>query len=349
MHAFETDLHQLSFTKNEVEFLNYVMKSVISKRPDQLRFAFNEYLRTAPINAINKVHDSLYKNFDLKGYDEIPNKTIWDQSINRFQSDDNWVKAVFLNVLSERDLAMMKNLKIDRDSLVASLGSCFATNISRHFRNIGFPNTYTLRVEEAVNSPKLVSMYLNPSKVDEKARVAWDSRFGIESKSILEVIPKLDLLVLTFGVGYDLVDSSGHLVLDPTDVSSKIKEKIYKFTIPSVAEQAESVSECIRAIRTLNRAIPIFVTISPVPLSGFVGDMHVLRANTLSKANLALSIKAAQSQSDFIYIPTYEVVTSIAPIAFRQNVWGEDGTSRHPNNELIKSICQAFISLFSYE
>jgi len=346
MKTNDLDFIQSSLTKSELDLLNTIIKLVVSKRPDQLRFVLNEYLNSAPVNAINKIHDSLYKNSDEIKNENLLEKTIWDLSINKFQNNPNWIRTLFLDALSQNELAIMKSLNLKKDSLIASLGSCFATNISRHFKSIGYQNTYTLRVEEAVNSPKLVSMYLNPSMVKEEVRTVWDSRFGIESKSIIDVIPRLDLLVLTFGVGYDLVDPLGNLVLDPSNVSEKIKNNLYKFESPEVSEQAESICNCINAIRSLNKNIPIFITISPVPLSGFVGDIHVLRANTISKANLALAINVAQSKSEFIYIPTYEVVTSIAPVIFKNYIWGEDGTSRHPNNALIKSICEAFISLF---
>jgi hypothetical protein len=116
-------------------------------------------------------------------------------------------------------------------------------------------------------------------------------------------------------------------------------------TFDSVLTGGEQVSSCIESIRHLNSLAPILVTLSPVPLSGFFGPKHVIAANSISKANLLLAIESAKSQSDFIYVPTYEIVTNLAPILFKDKIWGEDGTSRHPNNNLIKSICDSFAKL----
>jgi hypothetical protein len=334
----------LDFTKSESDLFERIINKVsLSGRKDQFLLTLNECLKYAPNNSVNKIHNSLYKN----SAEIIGERTIWDSSLNELEKDPNWIRTIFLKLLSEDELTSVSQINLRKDSLIACLGSCFATNISKHFKSLGFENSFTLRVEEAVNSPALVRMYLNPSMVGDKVRPVWDSRFGTESKSILELIPRLDLLILTFGVGYDLVDSSDNLVLDPTNVSEKVKNKLYRFKSPTITEQSDHICACINAIRSLNKNIPIFVTLSPVPLSGFVGDIHVIRANTVSKANLSLSIKVAQSRSNFIYIPSYEVVNSIAPIIFNNYIWGEDGTSRHPNNELIKSICEAFIDIIN--
>ena len=225
------------------------------------------------------------------------------------------------------------------------MGSCFATNLAKHLKEIGFKNAYTLRVEEAVNSPRLIDMYLNPDRVPSHQKDAWDGRFGVESKEIIDIIPKIDIFILTFGVGFDLVDNDDNLCLDLDSIKEKLRIGALKFRNPEVREQSNYICSCIESIRHHNSHAPILVTLSPVPLSGFFGPKNVIRANSISKANLLLAIESARSKSNFIYIPTYEIVTSLAPILFKEKIWGEDGTSRHPNNKLIKSICNSFAKL----
>jgi hypothetical protein len=59
-----------------------------------------------------------------------------------------------------------------------------------------------------------------------------------------------------------------------------------------------------------------------------------------------LSVEAAKTKADFIYIPTYEIITGVSQIFLNERIWGEDGTTRHPKTHLINSICEAFVKLF---
>jgi hypothetical protein len=288
---------------------------------------------------INKIHDALYKSIPEE------NKTIWDHELNSLSKSEGWVHEAFISAISEQERKLIKNAEITQHSNIASLGSCFATNISKHLKQLGYTNSYTLRVEEAVNSPRLIDMYFNPDRVPSDQKAVWDDRFGVESKHILDVIPKINLFVLTFGVGWDLVDEDNNICLDLKSIPNRLKSGDLKFRNPDPNEQSEYISSCIKSIRNLNSTAPILVTLSPVPLSGFYGSNHVFRANAISKSSLVLGIELAKVKTDFIYIPTYEVVTSLAPILFSENIWGEDGTSRHPNNKLIKMICESFSKL----
>jgi hypothetical protein len=150
---------------------------------------------------------------------------------------------------------------------------------------------------------------------------------------------------LTFGVGWDLVDKEDNICLDLNSINSRLSSGELNFRNPKLHEQSEYISSCIDSIRNLNSHALILVTLSPVPLSGFYGARHVFCANAISKSSLLLAIEDAKKKSDFVYIPTYEIVTSVAPILFKEKIWGEDGTSRHPNSNLIRMICESFTEL----
>jgi hypothetical protein len=315
------------------------MSHILSGRLDQLKLLLSDVDSSKKVNSINKIHDTLYK--DSSDF----NKTIWDHELNEINNSENWIYSTFLQMLSVNDKEILRNAKISKSSNIASLGSCFATNLARHLKTIGFKNAYTLRVEEAVNSPRLIDMYFNPDRVPSHHKDAWDSRFGIESKNIINIIPKIDIFILTFGVGFDLEDKDGNLCLDLDSIKEKLSIGALKFRNPEIQEQSNYICSCIESIRRLNSHAPVLVTLSPVPLSGFFGTKHVIRANSISKANLLLAIESAKSKSNFIYVPTYEIVTSLAPILYQDKIWGEDGTSRHPNNNLIKTICDSFAKL----
>lgn len=328
-----------NFSERDKYLIQLCMDHILSGRLDQLKLILSDIDSSKKVNSINKIHDTLYKD----GRDF--NKTIWDHELNEINNSEDWIHATFLQILSLNEREILSNAKISKSSNIASLGSCFATNLAKHLKEIGFKNAYTLRVEEAVNSPRLIDMYLNPDRVPSHQKDAWDGRFGVESKEIIDIIPKIDIFILTFGVGFDLVDNDDNLCLDLDSIKEKLSIGALKFRNPEVREQSNYICSCIESIRHHNSHAPILVTLSPVPLSGFFGPKNVIRANSISKANLLLAIESARSKSNFIYIPTYEIVTSLAPILFKEKIWGEDGTSRHPNNKLIKSICNSFAKL----
>lgn len=328
-----------NFSERDKYLIQLCMDHILSGRLDQLKLILSDIDSSKKVNSINKIHDTLYKD----GRDF--NKTIWDHELNEINNSEDWIHATFLQILSLNEREILSNAKISKSSNIASLGSCFATNLAKHLKEIGFKNAYTLRVEEAVNSPRLIDMYLNPDRVPSHQKDAWDGRFGVESKEIIDIIPKIDIFILTFGVGFDLVDNDDNLCLDLDSIKEKPSIGALKFRNPEVREQSNYICSCIESIRHHNSHAPILVTLSPVPLSGFFGPKNVIRANSISKANLLLAIESARSKSNFIYIPTYEIVTSLAPILFKEKIWGEDGTSRHPNNKLIKSICNSFAKL----
>ena len=336
--------NNIVFDKNNVSdedkyLIQLCVDSILSRRLDQLKLILSDIDSSMNLNSINKIHDALFKD------SPDSNKTIWDHELNEINNSENWIHSSFLQILSINDKEILRKAKISKSSNIASLGSCFATNLAKHLKNSGFKHTYTLRVEEAVNSPRLIDMYFNPDRVPSHQKDTWDSRFGIESKHINNIIPKIDIFILTFGVGFDLVDNDNNLYLGLDSIKEKLSIGALKFRNPELEEQSNYICSCIESIRHLNSHAPILVTLSPVPLSGFFGPKHVISANSISKASLLLAIESAKSKSNFIYVPTYEVVTNLAPILFKEKIWGEDGTTRHPNKNLIKSICDSFAKL----
>ncbi|WP_295502601.1 GSCFA domain-containing protein [Limnohabitans sp. Rim8] len=342
MTKLQIDIGNNSIHEQDKRLIEACVNSIITGRIDQLKLILENVDSKKRINPINKVHNALYKSCS----DE--QKTIWDYEINSLTDDDSWIASSFYTILTDADRESIKAAKISQSSNIASLGSCFATNISNHLKNLNYKNTYTLRIEEAANSPRLIDLYFNPHRVPLDQKEDWDNRFGIQSKHITEILPKIDLFILTFGVGWDLVDKDNNICLNLNSVKSRLSNGELKFDNPKPEKQSEHISNCIQSIRNLNSTAPILITLSPVPLSGFFGLKHVYLANSISKSSLLLAIEDARKKSDFIYIPTYEIITSLAPILFKEKIWGEDGTSRHPNNKLIKLICESFINLLQH-
>jgi len=330
----------------KLELIKKIANCIIENKTNELKLFLAQYINPK-FKSVNILHKSLYdpnnKNFVIK-----INKTIWDEELKKLLSSRNWIKEMFNLSLSDKDISIIKKIKLNKESEIASIGSCFARNISNQFISLGYSNMRTVGIEENANSPRLLNtIYLNSNSMENLGK-KFDDRVEFKNESFAMLVEHLDLLIITYGVGFDLVNSkTNELVNDLKNVSQSIKSGEYIFKFPTIAEQSNYISSSIKNIRKINSNLPIFVTVSPVPLSGYVGDNHVFTANTISKSNLIISVQEAKKLANFIYIPTYELITSIAPAVMVGNLWGDEKTKRHPNKNLVAEICKAFINLFN--
>ncbi|WP_193179825.1 GSCFA domain-containing protein [Nisaea sediminum] len=336
------DLGDGIIPENQLSLVQHFSALIIEGRLDQAQMLLNSLISANRFRSVNHVHNQLYRDVDASTATR-GKRSIWDKDITRYQNSTGWIRQFFDDCFSPEEKSAIADISITRASSVASIGSCFATNISKHLRDQGMQNVHTLRVEEAVNSPRLIDLYLNPEKISDHEKKIWDDRFSVDSQNILNGLKNMDLLVLTFGVGFDFIDREGNILIDPTNLSQRLRDNEISLQAPTPGQQTEYIKSCIRKISETNPDLPVFVTLSPVPLSGFHGDYHVAVANTLSKANLAIAIQSARQETPFFYLPTFEIVTALYGMVENVPTWGEDGTSRHPKNPVIKDICSAFV------
>lgn len=331
----------------KLEFIKKIIDLIINNKTDELKFIINKHVNSSPFRSVNILEKLLY-NTDAKNLLNKNDRTIWDNELKKILHSKNWIEDTFHLMLSDKDLSLIKKIKLNKESNIGSIGSCFARNISRQFQSFGYYNIHTVGIEENVNSPRLINIYLNPDLNKNSVKQDWEGRIGFESKNLIELIKQLDLLIITFGVGFDLVNNqTNEIISNVKNVSENIKNGKYVFKAPTIDEQKNYICSSIKNIKTINPNLPIFITISPVPLSGYVGNKHVFTANTISKANLILSLGEAKKSADFTYIPIYELITLIAPVVMMGNIWGDSSTKRHPNEDLVKKICEVFINLFN--
>lgn len=347
MARINIDLPGNSTNQNQIDLIQSIATLIGLGRTDDATLLLRNYNNTTRHGSVvNIVHNALYRNIPEPNYQLSDQKTVWDVELKKLDDSPDWCAAAFRQLLSKHDLDYCRQIKLSPNSAIASLGSCFATNMANHLRRNGYPNTFTLRVEEAVNSPRLIDLYLNPANIPESMKPAWNAKFSVESKNILASLKSLDILILTFGVGFDLIDKDGMICFDAKNLSERLAQKDLQFKNKAPEEQSRHITACIETIRSINPGLPIFATVSPVPLSGFYGEKNVIAANSISKAALRLAVDIAQKECHFVYLPTYEIITSIAPILHDGEIWGEDGTTRHPKSQLINSICKTVVNLF---
>ncbi len=346
MSAFTIKINDLPIEK--VELLKSVVDAAVKGRWNELRLLADQGKTGFGMLNVNHLHHELAATDRLDPVDSPVGdmRSGWDEQMVGYIGQDDWIRRALHDLTSAADREQLRRLAISRESSVLSLGSCFANNLARMLGTLGFSKVATLRVEEAVNSPGLIRRYLNPQLIPAVARKTWEERFEVRPDLLLRSLGEARLLILTFGVGLELRSTaSGDMDLDAHGAMERLRSGASAFVFPTVEEQAGHIVACLDAIARHAPALPVVITLSPVPLSGYFGELNVATANALSKANLRQAIALARQARSFIYAPIYEMVSSIAPCVMNTSVWGDGKTSRHPSPALVKDICSAFVDM----
>lgn len=349
MSAFSIKIRDIS--SERAEFLTAVVDAAVNGRWNEFRLLADQGKSRFGMLSVNHLHNELAapgQNDAVAVPAEPANdsRSAWDEQMARYLGQADWARMALQDLTSATDRERLRRVAISRESSVLSLGSCFANNIAREFATLGFGKVATLRVEEAVNSPGLIRRYLNPQLIPDHARKAWEDRFDVRPDLLLQSLGQAKLLILTFGVGLELRStSSGEMDLDVNGALGRLRSGASAFVFPTVEEQAGHIVACLDAIARQAPALPVVVTLSPVPLSGYFGELNVATANAVSKSNLRQAIAMARETRAFIYAPIYEMVSSVAPCVMQSGVWGDGKTSRHPAPALVKAICSAFVDM----
>jgi len=95
----------------------------------------------------------------------------------------------------------------------------------------------------------------------------------------------------------------------PQVVSESIDSHEYRFCNFTVSQMIADLDEFIQKLRSVNSAVRLLFTVSPVALIATYEKQHALVANTYSKSAIRAAIGEVSRQYDFVdYFPSYEVV-----------------------------------------
>jgi hypothetical protein len=122
-----------------------------------------------------------------------------------------------------------------------------------------------------------------------------------------------------------------------------VRREPSRFTvhITDVAENIAQLEMIYAIVRSINPAIRIVVTVSPVPMSNTFSGRDVLVANVRSKSTLRAAAETfALSHDAADYFPSYDMVV-MSP---RHRAYEAD--CLHVENEVVGGIMQEFIQLY---
>jgi hypothetical protein len=259
------------------------------------------------------------KNFDIK-------------TINSQNDFELFAYSIFEDVLKNINIK-----KINSKSKVFGFGSCFAVNFINHLNHLNI-NASSSVLSEDINSPvnnimllKFILQEIQSDFVGELLRLNKD--FDVEQ--IRSSIIHSSHIVLTLGSAFHLVSDQEKNILIPTKSS--------KTVVANFQDLLSAVNEIFDLIRKFNNKATIFLTVSPIPLKGVMGQSSAINANILSKS-LLRSVVNYLDHDKFTYLPLYDILNAAAGYSNRAFFGLDDGNSRHLNGDVIKILMNTVTS-----
>ncbi len=130
--------------------------------------------------------------------------------------------------------------------------------------------------------------------------------------AVRQAFEALDVFVFTLGLTecWQAVSDGSVFPLVPGVAGGTYDPGRYAFTNLGVDDVVQDMTRFINALRTVNPAATVVLTVSPVPLNATAEDRHVLLSTTYSKAVLRVASETlTRTLPGVHYFPAYEIVT----------------------------------------
>lgn len=254
---------------------------------------------------------------------------------------------------------------IRKGTRVVSMGSCFATEIRKHLVRRGYAtdasvppwglvyNSFCARqelqrftygfdpverwweVDGALHDPYRRGVVW--TNEDERERELFEY-VGAATALLRDA----DVFVLTLGlaeVWSSRADGAVFWQVPPAGVRDP--DSKHDFWLSTVEDNRDELEIVSAYVETLAPAIPIIVTVSPVPLRATFTEENVVVANARSKATLVLAAaEFAQAHDDVFYFPSYEIATATSPNPYEKD-------NRHVTDETVEAIMRVFFATYA--
>tara|TARA_R110000868_G_scaffold52597_4_gene165951 strand:- start:2118 stop:2936 length:819 start_codon:yes stop_codon:yes gene_type:complete len=207
----------------------------------------------------------------------------------------------------------------NKDRSFFTFGSCFAENLAAALKLKG-AKVYTTMVTEDVNSPFNNLMMLKRVFLDERSQFSEElaANSNVNYDAMREEFAKATHIIFTLGNIFRIKNDKGHMLL-PTKDAWLVRE--------TFDETVASLREVLALLRAHTNA-EIFVSVSPIPISGYMGSefLSAIEADCASKCQLLTAIRTL---SGFTYIPTFEIFRWLAAHQSFASFGSGGGNARH--------------------
>ena len=247
---------------------------------------------------------------------------------------------------------------IGPEAEIATIGSCFATNIAKYLHETGRKRNKT---QDAYENLFVEDEFFNTFVMREAFEIAFAQHHGgrnwidgaaekaaprairFHRDRIRMLLGAADAYIITLGLSEIWYDKSDGTIF-PSGLSiEEFDADRHGFRVSTPEENLANLARIIDLIRTHRGDVPVVVTLSPVPLQATFRPINCVGANTVSKAVLRIAIDLLMSEraadKQLFYFPSYEIVTSYFRDPF-------DGDLRHLKVGVVDFVMQAFDRTF---
>ena len=230
---------------------------------------------------------------------------------------------------------------------ISTFGSCFAANLAQGLKATGVEAT-NLLIEESINSPlanrEFVAAVAHGERAKHHARIA--EAFGPDFLGqARERLAGAGVLVITLGVAPAMFHrESGEYAFLVNHKEGLRSGSIYMRT-PTVEEIKAVTAETLGLVRMINPTARIYLSISPVPLTGTAELPHAVLADCISKTTLRAALHellASAMPHDVYYWPSFEIVRWLSGHTTLVVFGEDDRNSRHVSNWAVNLIVERF-------
>ncbi len=279
-------------------------------------------------------------------------------------------------------------LKIDKNTPIASMGSCFAREIRKVLIRQGYSyiteethhpasvhasaawertyNTFSMRqifeyTFESFDPENRWWISPETQKVQDPFRriILYDSineaeqDFSSHVECSKKAITKADVLVLTLGlteIWENKNDKSVICLPSGPYVNEGGNMSDFTFRVSRYQENLDNLEAIHSILKKYNEKCKIIITVSPVHLwATFRQDMDVISANCNSKSTLrAVADQFVSDHNDVFYFPSYEIATSYNML-MNKSCFVKGKENFHINQETVELIMKHFFEYYSIE
>lgn len=290
----------------------------------------------------------------LKQYSDVLHDLMMEWQASKITVNDRFINLYPTQSQLERTNAVDKFIMgglippapfITRSHRIATVGSCFAGNISSFLRVNGYDvpvlnseykgkmptgsfsdevfNTYVLRyLFEVAFGDADIAEYHSVNQHNNQATMSV--------ADIRQTLRSMDIFIITLGLAEVWFNKKTGEVFQTAKSVGEYDPELHDFRVSSVQENLDNIEFVYRTIRENLKDARIVFTLSPVPLKATFRKVNCTVANSVSKSILRVAldelIRAHEDDENLFYFPSYELLVDCLPRPFgpdRRYVGGE--------------------------
>jgi hypothetical protein len=173
-------------------------------------------------------------------------------------------------------------------------------------------------------------------------QASFDRDYDRHTEALRRVFTEAEVFVFTMGLNEYWRYKDDHTAISRNPRSTIVA--LLEHRRMTVAENVQAISKFHRIVKVHNPNFKMILSVSPIPFlaSGLSQKLHVIQANSHSKAVLRVAAQElAETLEDVYYFPSFEMVMHTLA-----DPWEED--MRHVKREAVSEIIELFYEMYQH-